>query len=797
MIEINNSNYRLTGTKAETLKKLEELGYNVPKVYFFSVDDWNCNSDKIIDKIIDQFNGEKLAIRSSTKAEDTEDSSMAGAFESLLNVICESKSIKQAVIDVIASFDEDITNQVLVQPMVGNVAMSGVIMSLVLDDGSPYHVINYDDKTGLTDTVTSGTTINKTVYIYNGVNENDFDSKYLKVVLDLIRNLEKTFSNIPIDIEFAINKNYNIFLLQVRKITTIGNWNKEINKQVSSRMLFLKQYVGTLMKRRLNLFGNSTLLGFMPDWNPAEMIGVVPHPLSMSLYRELITKSTWRIAREQMGYREMPNIDLMVSLFGRVYIDVRASINSFLPKNLEDSIAEKLVNAYIERLDKNPQLHDKIEFDVVQTAFDFSIDENFAERYPNLLSNKEFQSYKNALKKITIDAIRLEENSSLCSALNDIELLKEIQRKDNIDYDLNSFSIADKINNLVNECIKYGTLPFSILARHGFIAESLLRSAVKKNIITEERLKEFRRSIVTVAGEMSHDFNLVLSKELTQEEYLYKYGHLRPSSYDILSPNYTNRKDLFDGQTVREHDSNNSFELTKKENDGINKLFKDSEIYTIKAKDLMLYAEESIKGREYAKFIFTKHLSSILELVAKWGEIKGFSREKASMLTINEILGILVSPLTKDVKPYFENKIDRADENLKIASSFKLSYLIRSTRDVHIVPMQRSSPNFIGNQRIEGEIVELTPYTENIPNLKGKIICIEGADPGYDWIFTRNIAGLITKYGGANSHMAIRCAEYNLPAAIGCGEQPFERIVKAKKCLLDCQGKRLGPIKFS
>ena len=45
--------------------------------------------------------------------------------------------------------------------------------------------------------------------------------------------------------------------------------------------------------------------------------------------------------------------------------------------------------------------------------------------------------------------------------------------------------------------------------------------------------------------------------------------------------------------------------------------------------------------------------------------------------------------------------------------------------------------------------------------------------------------------------MAIRCAEYGLPAAIGCGEQPFERVVKSKKCLLDCQGKRLEPIDFN
>jgi len=166
------------------------------------------------------------------------------------------------------------------------------------------------------------------------------------------------------------------------------------------------------------------------------------------------------------------------------------------------------------------------------------------------------------------------------------------------------------------------------------------------------------------------------------------------------------------------------------------------------------------------------------------------------MLTINDVLNILFSPLTDDVKVFYQNKINKAKNNFEIASSFKLSYLIRSVRDIHIVPMQRSSPNFVGNSRIESEIVELTPYMQEIPNLKNKIVCIEGADPGYDWIFTRNIAGLVTKYGGANSHMAIRSAEYNIPASIGCGEQPYNRIIKAKKCLLDCQGKRLEPIDF-
>ena len=75
--------------------------------------------------------------------------------------------------------------------------------------------------------------------------------------------------------------------------------------------------------------------------------------------------------------------------------------------------------------------------------------------------------------------------------------------------------------------------------------------------------------------------------------------------------------------------------------------------------------------------------------------------------------------------------------------------------------------------------------------LEGKVLLIEGADPGFDWIFSHPIKGLITKYGGANSHMAIRCAEFKLPAAIGCGEQIYDRLVKSHSLELNCGEKSL------
>src|SRR5690606_32578821 len=105
------------------------------------------------------------------------------------------------------------------------------------------------------------------------------------------------------------------------------------------------------------------------------------------------------------------------------------------------------------------------------------------------------------------------------------------------------------------------------------------------------------------------------------------------------------------------------FELSNEETDKLNKLLISNGFDDFSANDLLEYSKKAIIGREYAKFIFTKHLSSILEFVAEWGEIEGFSREELAMLTINDVLNILFSPLTDDLKVFYQNKINKAQNN--------------------------------------------------------------------------------------------------------------------------------------
>ena len=119
----------------------------------------------------------------------------------------------------------------------------------------------------------------------------------------------------------------------------------------------------------------------------------------------------------------------------------------------------------------------------------------------------------------------------------------------------------------------------------------------------------------------------------------------------------------------------------------------------------------------------------------------------------------------------------------------KLPDVIKSKEDVVLFEETFSKINFVTSKTLIGEKIELRLDKKNY--LNDKIVLIKNADPGYDFIFNYKIKGLITMYGGSNSHMAIRCLEQDIPAAIGVGNLKYQQILKSKKILLDCNKKKL------
>ena len=133
-------------------------------------------------------------------------------------------------------------------------------------------------------------------------------------------------------------------------------------------------------------------------------------------------------------------------------------------------------------------------------------------------------------------------------------------------------------------------------------------------------------------------------------------------------------------------------------------------------------------------------------------------------------------------------------ENIKI-NAVLLNGVNSSEKDFDLIALQVAKPNFITNQSITSGVINLDrKYQQS--TLNNKIILLEHADPGFDWIFSRNPSGLITKYGGVASHMSIRCSEINLPAAIGCGSMIYEKLKDASKIILDCKNQQIIPLEF-
>ena len=76
-------------------------------------------------------------------------------------------------------------------------------------------------------------------------------------------------------------------------------------------------------------------------------------------------------------------------------------------------------------------------------------------------------------------------------------------------------------------------------------------------------------------------------------------------------------------------------------------------------------------------------------------------------------------------------------------SQICLPPLITNAEQVWCFEWPNLKPNFITSKVVEGRV--LAPSDKNIEN---SIVCIPSADPGYDWLFSHAIKGLITAWGG-------------------------------------------------
>lgn len=756
----------------------------------FTVAMWREDRDEVLRRVQGRFGGARLAVRSSARQEDIWATSGAGRFRSVLDVPGDDRDLTAAAIEaVVASYaGGGPDDEVLVQASLGAVAMSGVVLTRTLGHGAPYYTVNFDDSTSSTETVTSGRGRHlRTVVVHRGSDRSRPPlSPRLGRVLAAVAEIEAVVGHDALDIEFAVSDAETVHILQVRPIAVRppegSAPDAAVDRAVTAAMATFRRH----QTSGPAVGAGRAYFGVMPDWNPAELIGTKPRRLALSLFRHLITDEVWAIQRAEYGYRDVRPRPLVVEFVGHPYVDIRASFESFIPASVPAALARRLVDDGLEWLATHPHLHDKVEFDVAFTCLDFGFERRAERLRAHGFTAGEVTVLRDSLRAVTTAAFQR------CPA--DLEAIARL------DAGFHGILAGDappltRAAQLLEDGRLHGGLAFAHLARSAFIAVALLRSLEAEGITTAAHTAGVLQSVRTVARQFEEDGEAVGTGRLPWETFVARYGHLRPGTFEITRASYgedperylrpmTRRRRPGAGAGTCALDGRIRDDIAR----GLARLGLPDDVAAFEA-----FVRASIQAREYAKFMFSRNVSAALAALTRVGEDHGLTRDELSHLALADLL-----PSAVGAGPSAGRLARGAADGLRrhrVTEALELPPLLLRDWDCVVFERFPAEPNFVTSRRVVGRVIALPDGRAWAGDLSGCVVLIPQADPGFDWLFGHDIAALITMYGGANSHMTIRAAEFGLPAAIGVGEALYGRLAGADLIVLDCGARYVEPVR--
>ena len=127
--------------------------------------------------------------------------------------------------------------------------------------------------------------------------------------------------------------------------------------------------------------------------------------------------------------------------------------------------------------------------------------------------------------------------------------------------------------------------------------------------------KLFLNSISTMTSRMLNELN-----NKSKKIFLQKFGHLRPSTYDINSLSYNeNYNAYFNKTNTKNLVKNQKFKFSTIQKEKIRKRLKNLNLF-ITTDNFIKFIEQSIIQRENSKFFFTKSIELIFCEIKKIGK---------------------------------------------------------------------------------------------------------------------------------------------------------------------------------
>jgi phosphohistidine swiveling domain-containing protein len=722
----------------------------VPPSTFVDASEWRVDRAHCLLRVARAFDAPHLAVRSDRSDEDCIGASAAGRYHSCLDVCRDDPAALASAIDaVFASYGAARPHdRALVQPQIAPVLAAVVASTHGLPDGAPYYTLAISQGPQ-SDAVTRGGDAVDTWYVARDRAATAELPLLVRTALDALLELERLVAMAACEAEIVVAANGRAWVVQLRQLS--------VPSVDTPCIVALRRDTDA----RVAAHADVPLLGLMPDWNPAELLGEHPRPLAGDIFARVIARRAWRMGRVALGYSRGGTTRLLHVHAGRPYVDVAASFGSLLPATLDPALGARLVAAWLIRLEANPALHDKIEFEVAMTSITLDFDAAFDARHGDAFSTAEREALRDALRRVTRSALDSERTSRLAAM-----------------FSAPSPEPPDAAPRALRRCLRAIEreigIAFATAARQAFVAEALLRSAVAVGALSAERLVEVKRGVDTIAAEFQR-----ASVGSSREILIRRFGRLRAGTFDIAAPAFRAVADELGDAIAPRAAHVAPIALDRVESACLSRALLDHG-FAMSTEALLEQYASAVRVRELGKFALADRVSGVLDSIAAFAETRGLARESAGWLTLDALLteeadaGMLVEAVAA------------ARRRHALESQLRMPLLVRgSAGALDVVRFPPGRPNYLGRGRANGRPVRVDAMTRPDAVPLHALLAIASADPGFEWMLLRRPVAIVTAFGGPNSHIAIRSAELGVPALLGVGPEAFRRIVEASELCID------------
>lgn len=239
--EITKESVNLVGGKGASLGEMISAGIPVPPGFVITTEGFQKDIEQEALEAFDQLNAEKVAVRSSAVAEDSSSASWAGQLETYLNTTREDliAKIKDCWDSINSERAKDYASQqnlsedqmkvaVVVQKMVD--AQSAGVMFTVNPVSTDRNEVMIESALGLGEKLVQGEIIPDNFIVDKETLEvksrdlqqekHTLSDEKIKELVELGKKIENHYGK-PQDIEWAIDEQNKIWILQSRPITTL------------------------------------------------------------------------------------------------------------------------------------------------------------------------------------------------------------------------------------------------------------------------------------------------------------------------------------------------------------------------------------------------------------------------------------------------------------------------------------------------------------------------------------------------------------------------------------------------